>query len=390
MFLIIIFIVPLYWIIYGDNPQDYSLIEDRYLASFKNLKNDLSVNLLQSGSKDPTAVKSFFSNRIFNQTFQKDVESALSDQFPFRIETIKLLKAFDRRIIDLAYAFLPDPAIPTDMQSGLYVMRDKSLLIYGPRDFDETQKQLIDERIKNYETLINKYPDIHFLAFYFERLGWSPYHPLDKYFPQADNGRAFQYFLKNKPDKLILSTLGIIKAYYDIYELLAQNYPGISPPIKINGYKTFPDIGFLGWFAQESVYPITPDKLEVALYALPPYKIIKNGEVITYTHAAEYMAGKYSNLPYEYQYEEYYGKNERLLEYVFDNSPDRNLLIIGSSYKNPLQPMLASHYHHTYTVDLLEYPDFSLSNFLSEYQVDDILILGNYEVCCRKEWTINP
>ena len=57
-----------------------------------------------------------------------------------------------------------------------------------------------------------------------------------------------------------------------------------------------------------------------------------------------------------------------------------------------MDPLIASHYDKTYCIDLRYYTDFSLSTFLSDYDVDDILIIGDNEVAFQavQYWKINP
>ncbi len=79
-------------------------------------------------------------------------------------------------------------------------------------------------------------------------------------------------------------------------------------------------------------------------------------------------------------------------EYIFENGTDRNLLIIGDSYVNSIEMLLASHYHHTYVADIRNFPDntLSLSDFLADNPVDDILFLGGPSQTIMHEWTITP
>jgi hypothetical protein len=413
LFFLALFSVPVFWIIRGENPQKRSIIEGRELVQFSFNDRGFLPALKSLLQGHPAAARTVFFEQFFNRIFQQDLEKAASDQFPLRIQAIQISKFIDRQIINLAYGFLTDPAIPTDMQSGLYIMRDKSQIFFGPAIFDESQTQMIDARIENYASLINSYPNINFYAYYFERLEYSKYHPLNPYFSEADAGRSFLYFEENIPSDLNLGKMmfasfedhakyfyrtdhhwninGILRAYYGIHNLLAENYPEISSPIIIDGFYTFQDIEFLGSLARKSLYPIRADKFTVALYNLPPFKILENGQEIIYNQSDQYLAGNYSTAPYTSHYIEYFGYDAALLEYVFENESDRNLLLIGNSFDNPLQPLLAYHYHHTYSVDLRFYEDFSLSDFLSQYDVDDILIVGSSDVVCLdNEWMIVP
>jgi len=109
--------------------------------------------------------------------------------------------------------------------------------------------------------------------------------------------------------------------------------------------------------------------------------MIKSGQLVNEHPRLAYFAGDYSTIPYTNQFNEFYGKVTDLIEYTFDNDSDKNLLIIGSSFRNALDPLLASHYQ-----------DFSLSKFLEEHDVNDILIVGDDEVAFEdiEYWKINP
>lgn len=418
LFFLVLFSVPVYWVIPKEsNQQALSLIEARSLEEFSNTGGNLETEVTEVIRKEPkNAIEKIFDRYVgqfLNRSLQTVIEKSASDGFPQRLSAISLSKAIDRVIINLVYGNFRDPAIPADMQSGLYVMRDKSFIIREPSKYDESIRKIIDDRIENYKLIISEHPNIDFFLFYYEQLEFSAYHPLNQFFKDSDRGQSFLYFEKNIPPgfifgKKLLSSYeehtkyyyrtdhhwnihGALLAYDGIYELLAQNYPEISLPLKHDDLITFPGIEFLGAFARKTLYPIRAEKFEVLRFELPPYKIFVNGQESAYNKSIQYLAGNYSTVPYTNHYGEYFGEPEALVEYVVDNNSNRNLLIIGNSCSRPLQPMLAYHYHHTYNIDLREYKDFSLSKFLSNYQVDDILILaGNVVGFTNDQWIINP
>ena len=161
LFFLVIFSGLFILIIQAKNPQEYSIIEDRKLSSFSSLSQRGFLSALKNFVLgDPEMAKSVLKEQLLDRVFQQDIEKAASDQFPLRIQAIQISRFTDRQIINLAYSFLHDPAIPTDMQSGLnaqsglYIMRDKSQIIFGPDiyTFDELTKHLIDNRIENYSS----------------------------------------------------------------------------------------------------------------------------------------------------------------------------------------------------------------------------------------------
>jgi hypothetical protein len=124
----------------------------------------------------------------------------------------------------------------------------------------------------------------------------------------------------------------------------------------------------------------------------PAYEMKVNDQLIEQNQRQAYFEGNYSTVPYTNHYNEFYGYVTNYTEYTFENDSNRNLLFIGSSYRYALDPLVASHYKKTYCVDLRYFTDFSLSEFLAEHEVDDILIIGDNDVAFEdlEYWKINP
>jgi len=412
-FLLIIFAVPIFWGIRGNDPQDISIIEGRLLTRFTPRDYDLRkvAGRLRRGNVD--AAEDALKNLINTRSDQVMIEKAASDQFPLRMPLIKSVKAVEQSLIGLSYALLPDPAIPADMDSNLYVMRNGSAIIYGPKAFNAGTRDIIDEHIRNYAAMIEAFPGINFLAYQVDELAYSPAHPLNPYFPEPDMGRSLAYFEQHLPKGLTLSKMnlggldehlqyfyktdihwniyGIMRGYSNIYQLLEQVYPGISTPLEFGPVVTFAGIDFVGT-ARASFYPVPGEDFAGVDMELPEHKIYSFGEEITsYEHSDQYFAGQYSTEPYIYHFTEFFGNNQAYLEYVFENGTGRNLLIVGDSFKIPLQPLLASHYHHTYVVNPSLYRNFDLSEFLDQNPVDDIIFVGGNNVLfLDPQWAIKP
>ncbi len=127
--------------------------------------------------------------------------------FPLGYRLSSSLKQSIRGIIQIAYAILPDQAIPADMSSGRYIMRDESMLIKEVSRYWISSREIIDSRISNYQALIHANPEINFYVFLIERLPYTSNHPLSQYFWNADNGQALAYFESQKPEELVLAKM---------------------------------------------------------------------------------------------------------------------------------------------------------------------------------------
>jgi hypothetical protein len=413
LFLVFIVIVPLSWLLINKPSRKVSLVEARYLANFP----PPDFQPIKTGVKRVLQLKpgeglSLILGAYQDRSFQKKIEIAASDQFPFRFPLILFGRALERNMIKLAYSPLPDQAIPASKNSGILILRDESRLIDGPAVFDENIKTALDKHIDNLELLVNQNPGLTFYIFYHERLSLSNYHPLNQYFFNSDRGQTFEYFKENKPTKVKLGVLlfssfedlnnnyfgtdhhwnihGVRKAYNGIYEMLSKNVPSISSPLDLNNLYTIPDIEFLGSYARKSLYPIQGNKFELAKIILPTFKIITNDEVKLFNQGDLYQRSNYSKVKYSDFYEIFFGNEGSVPEYIFENGSNRNLLLIGSSFTHPLIPLLAYHFHHTYYVDLRTNKDFSFSKFISTHPVDDVIFLADGWMLASDIWIINP
>ena len=413
LFFLILLFVPVYWVVNADSPPEMSWLEGRQLAGFDSLQNRGFIACFKAFARgDVQQGKQIIREQLIERSFQNDLETVLSDQFPARQVLIKTAKAVDRGIISLAYAALPDPAVPADRNSGYTVTRGRSAIMIRPEPFRPATFEAIDARINNYDALIEKHPEIHFYVYYIERIQNVSAHPLDGMYPSLERGRHFDYFLKQKPEGLSVAKFsintfedhleyfyrtdhhwnifGVLRAYNGVYQMIAPNFPTISPERIYTDFITFENIRFRGSSARKAFYPMW-EPFTVVDTNLPPHTVWDNGVEIVYGGSQQYFAGKYPQDPYYNHYEGFFGGDRPLLEFVFEGNPDRSLLVIGNSYNNALMPLLASHYRRTYDVDLRYYPDFSLSAFLAEHPVDDILVIGENSVAFNSEnYLIHP
>ena len=67
--------------------------------------------------------------------------------------------------------------------------------------------------------------------------------------------------------------------------------------------------------------------------------------------------------------------------------------MIGESYDNAINELLASHFNHTYNVDLRNYErengkPFNLDAFVTEHSIDRILLIGNIDYYVMEEFNL--
>lgn len=402
LFFSMLLLVSAYWLFAEKNQEVNSIEEQRQLTRIP----ALTLKELRSFSLD------LVTGTNHTGEYAKLLETGLSDRFPLRLFFLKASRWVDRQIIALAYLPLQDAALPADSHSDVEVLADRSRLIRMPTLYDAELEHKIDAAAANYDLLIKRFPDLHFYAYYIQEVWDSAYHPLAPYFQDADKGRPIEYFQEIMPVGLTLGQFafssfkdmqwfyktdhhwtmrGACRGYQQIYALLALNYPDITPVVDCDHYMVVPGVQFLGSSARDALYPMQPEEIEVSTAPLPEHTILVDGKPSKYTHLASYLRGDFNTYPYTDHYRLIFGAFNKQVEYEFPASPMRNLLIIGSSYRTPVLPFIASHYRHTWVVDLRFEEDFSLGEFLNEHPVDDLLLLGEDNVIYQfDEWKLKP
>lgn len=183
---------------------------------------------------------------------------------------------------------------------------------------------------------------------------------------------------------------GACYGYELIYHMLEDRFSEISPMNQCEFFE-LKGLNFLGTYARESLFPVKPDVFELIKVSLQPHSIFINGIEQKGDIQDAYFSGEFDYQQYANHYGLAFGSWKDSIEYYFPNNPERNLLIIGSSYRKPIELLLASHYQHTYTIDLRAEKDFSMSSFLTTHTIDDLLIIGeNLVVYQENEWMIKP
>jgi hypothetical protein len=412
-FCLVIFSVPVFWLSQNGNWISTSPVENRSLQRFPSLPfHDFRVGISKLIKGNILETYNFILKPFISRSFQAQLDQAVKDQFPFRIFLTTLSKSIERLLIKASYSLVFDPAFPASLTTNYYILKAQPFYIQPPAIFKDSKKQIIDKRIENYAQIIREHPDVNFFGFYFERMAFAPFNPMARFYPNADNGRSYKYFSLKKPEGLIVSEMylkdlddyqekffrtdhhwnirGAWQAYEVVYEMLKKKYPEISPKLVLKEFKSIPGLKFCGSYARRTLYPCSPDIFEYAKVSLPEFTTFVNGEEKPFGNKKDYLDGNFSHDKFANHYAEFFGPVVALVEYRFENTSDRNLLIIGGSYKQAMQEFVASHYKNTYAVDLREYEDFSLGKFIKDKRIDDVLVVGDIIVYGRLGWLINP
>ena len=160
--------------------------------------------------------------------------------------------------------------------------------------------------------------------------------------------------------------------------MLGEEEPVLRPLEKV----TFP-VKFNGSINQQSGKKDSQEDFTVYRFDFPEMKVEINGSPrASYGNQETYLAGKYSRMPLANHYANFYGGDIGQLHLETDRTDRGNLLVFSNSFSNAVAMLLASHFHHTWFIDLRYYEGnmkkpFSLIDALKEWDTDRILILGD-------------
>ncbi len=165
--------------------------------------------------------------------------------------------------------------------------------------------------------------------------------------------------------------------------MIKEKFPDISPINQVKEIEKIEGLDFYGSLARKSLYPVPPDVLEYASVGKMDYETYVDNVLTTYGNRDKYINGIYNKSDkFENHYRGFYGAQKILIQYHFNNSSQRNLLMITSSYSRTIQLYLASHFRDTYIIDLRfeENRLKSLQEFIDQYQITDVLVFGQPSV----------
>ena len=78
-------------------------------------------------------------------------------------------------------------------------------------------------------------------------------------------------------------------------------------------------------------------------------------------------------------YDLYFGDNNFIRTFSFNNEDKPDILIFGDSFINTNMLWIASHFNNTYIIDLRTREEsFSLNDFINEHDIDAVLIMYSY------------
>lgn len=328
---------------------------------------------------------SFSIKNINNKTFQDKFEKSLADQIPLS-NKMKIIK----KTVDIESKLIYSKLVKNTTLNINGLKLINGYLIYYPYALSDINEYL-ENKADNINEVIESNQNVEFYLYYIEK-------DTDTNFNNNEKVKAYE-FLKSKLTSSIKTSAfqinsiaefqnyfyktdhhwnykGSYKAYSELADLMKLNdiikpKEEICLKNKMSGSKSSSIGGQLVFKEQFCAYK----------FELPEHSIkINNNIVDSYGFADEYFNGNLNNISYG----GFYGGDDGFIEFNYKQPEKENLLIIGESYDNAINELLASHFNKTYNVDLRNYKtdmnkEFNLKEIIKNYDINKILLIGNID-----------
>lgn len=141
-------------------------------------------------------------------------------------------------------------------------------------------------------------------------------------------------------------------------------------------------VAFNGSYARQSGRMIGDANFTVYTYDVKKAVTRLNGKNGVYGHQALYEKGRYPTDELRNHYAYYYGGDYGEIIIQTRQTEKQNLLIIADSYSNPINGLIASHFNNTHIIDLRYYERdlgtaFDLNAYIRGNEIDLVLLMGD-------------
>ena len=172
---------------------------------------------------------------------------------------------------------------------------------------------------------------------------------------------------------------GSYRGYTEILLMLRPQ----EEPIPVAEEITIPVI-FNGSYARQTNMLCADESFRIYRFELPKMAVTMNGKRGNYGRVDAYIKGRYAEEPLTNHYSGCYGGEYGEIIYDSGTSGRGVLLIVASSYSNPINGLLASHFDRTYVIDPRYYAEwageaFDIEAYAQKHEVTDLLLLGDRE-----------
>lgn len=160
--------------------------------------------------------------------------------------------------------------------------------------------------------------------------------------------------------------------------MLGEDEPLLEPVETVE----FP-VMFNGSYNKNMKRKNSDEPFTVYRFDYPAMTVRINGKVKNrYGKQDVYFSGKYNRQPYTNHYGEFYGGDEGLAEFCTGDDSRENVIIFCNSFSNAVKMLIASHFNHTYFIDMRHYGDdmgekLNLTASIKKWNISKVVLFGD-------------
>ena len=179
---------------------------------------------------------------------------------------------------------------------------------------------------------------------------------------------------------------GAYAGYRQIHRLLHGTDEGMIPDAETVRI----DAVFQGSYARQTRVLCADETFGFKSFGLPKYSTFINGRKKNYGNVAMYERGKYASEAMTNHYANCFGGDFGEIVYDFGTEGRGSLLLVASSYSNPINALIASGYDKTYVIDLRYYEAwageaFDPAAYCEKNGIGTVLLLGDVKLFYASE-----
>lgn len=357
-------------------------------------------NLLYNGEKDINYLENRRNNKLvdlkntnfIDSSFQKQFDNSLIDQFPLveEIKSIYVNVINYNKPFRFVASLISGQNVRYEIKDEIFTMGDDNYLMwneYGVDLFYLNTKNIIsyiNDEIDNVEKYLYLINDSKTLE---DGKGGSNNQYYEMLKKELNDVKVSQLNINNINDYKYYfyksdhhwNLYGSYEGYKDIVNLLGVNESVIIPNERIK-------IGedYCGSFCKLIGYNDSREPFYIYDYNYSDMNIYINGELSNYGHEYDYLYKGWELKPNENYYGAVYGGNYGEVVFSTGNEDKDNLLVISSSFINPISKLIAAHFNKTHIVDVRYYNDdnddsFDISNYIKENNIDKVIFVGDVD-----------
>ncbi len=349
---------------------------------------------------------------------QQRIELVLRDNFPLWDQLIPRYQTMARGLSGSTLNLFPDrwtPLLPVG-GTGIVTTRAWDRLYDLPKVRRTTDFAALQTQAEYYNTLLHNCPQIHLYVFCAHRaidlLAERGLYPdsVTEHLSTDSDVATFQRLLdsriefawsgKDRPPGDAIADYfltdhhwnmqGAYQVYLALHRMFLRHHPAAGGPLSPTAWFRPLRAAFRGSRCRNAgAYDGLADDLVDAHFPIPAFSAVKvcGRTDVPRDRKAAYGQGVVSTDKFADHYTAYFGENYGLVTYAApaeSQAAAGNLLVIGDSFDNCIEPLLAAPFANSYFVDLRYYSlhvgqPFDLHAFLLEHAISDLVFLGGSE-----------